>query len=56
MILLDEDELQQALEDNDITKDQYELAYREAQMIMKTIQDNRKLLPLNSKWYLEQLM
>lgn len=56
MILLDEDELQQALEDKDITKDQYELAYREAQMIMKDIQENKDLLPLNSKWYLEQLI
>lgn len=56
MTLLDEDELQQALKDKDITKDQYELAYGEAKMIMKNIQENKELLPLNSGWYLEQLM
>ncbi|MFL0252391.1 DUF402 domain-containing protein [Clostridium neuense] len=49
LILLDGDELQQALKDKDITKDQYELAYGEAQMIMKNMQENKDLLLFDSK-------
>ncbi len=35
IILLDEDELKDALESGDITKDDFDLAYREANIIME---------------------
>lgn len=56
ILLLDEDELEQALKENDITADQYELAYFEARKLMQNIQKNKEMLPLNSKWYLKKML
>jgi uncharacterized protein len=56
IILLDENELEQALKENDITKTQYELAYFEAQKLIHIIQKNKELLPLNSIWYLQHMV
>jgi predicted RNA-binding protein associated with RNAse of E/G family len=53
---LDEDELEQALKDNDITKEQYELAYFESQKLIHNIQENKEILPLNSKFYLQHMV
>jgi predicted RNA-binding protein associated with RNAse of E/G family len=55
ILLLDEDELEQALNDNDITKEQYELSYLEAQNIIHNIQNSKEVLPLNSEWYLKHM-
>lgn len=55
ILLLDEDELEKALEENDITKEQYELAYFEAKKLIHNIQENKELIPLNSKWYLQYM-
>lgn len=56
IFLLDEDEIQQALKDNDITESQYELAYHEAQKLIDNIQKNKDILPLNSKRYLQHML
>jgi len=56
ILLLDEDELEQALKDNDITKEQYELAYFESQKLIHNIQENKGILPLNSKFYLQYML
>jgi len=56
ILLLDEDELEQALKDKDITKAQYEAAYAEAKKLIHTIQSDKDSLPLNSKGYLQQML
>lgn len=51
VILLDEDELQEALDTNDITKEDYELAYREANMLMDGIaSDIEKLIEFSNRY------
>jgi predicted RNA-binding protein associated with RNAse of E/G family len=49
ILLLDEDELKQALLDNEITKEQYELAASEATNLIKYIRDNRDELLSKSR-------
>lgn len=56
ILLLDEDELEQALKDTDITEAQYELAYFEAQKLIDNIQKNKEVLPRYSKWYLQHMV
>ena len=56
ILLLDEDELEQALRDNDITKAQYDLAYLEAKKLIQKIQENRDLLPLDGNKYLQHML
>ena len=53
ILLLDEDELIEALEDNDITKEQYDLAYFEANNLIEYISQNKSELLNMSKRYLE---
>lgn len=55
MLLLDEDELEQALNDKDITKEQYELAYFEAKNIINKIKNVKEEIPLKSQWYLKYM-
>lgn len=55
LLLLDEDELEQALKDNDITKEQYEMAYMEAHNIINNIKGNKEVLPLNAEQYLKYM-
>lgn len=55
ILLLDEDELLEALENKDITKEQYDLAYVEAHKIMEAIRTKKGKLPLNSQWYLKHI-
>lgn len=55
ILLLDEDELEQALKDNEITKEQYELAYFETQNIINNIKNNKEVLPLNGERYLKHM-
>ncbi|MBZ9689703.1 DUF402 domain-containing protein [Clostridium estertheticum] len=56
ILLLDEDELEQALKDDSIDKALYDLAYFEAKTLIYNIQENKDLLPLNSKWYLQHMV
>jgi predicted RNA-binding protein associated with RNAse of E/G family len=56
ILLLDEDELEQALKDKDITKEQYELAYFQAKKLIHDIQKNKEILPLNNKYYMEKML
>lgn len=56
ILLLDEDELEEALKENDITKEQYELAYFEAEKLIYNIQKNKEVLLINSEWYLEHML
>jgi len=56
ILLLDEDELKQALVDNEINKDQYDLAYLEAMKLMEYIHNNKDELLQNSKKYLEYMV
>lgn len=56
ILLLDEDELEQALKDDDITKSQYELAYFEAENLIDNIQKNTDILQLTSKRYLQHMI
>lgn len=56
ILLLDEDELEQALKDKDITKEQYELAHLEAKKLIQDIQKNKEILPLDTKYYLERML
>ncbi|MCM1988229.1 DUF402 domain-containing protein [Oceanirhabdus seepicola] len=53
ILLLDEDELKEALEDNDITKEQYDLAYFEANNLIEQISENKIELLNMCKRYLE---
>lgn len=54
ILLLDEDELEEALDVNDITKEDYDLAYKEAERIMGSI-DIKELTNLSNK-YLKYIM
>jgi predicted RNA-binding protein associated with RNAse of E/G family len=56
MLLLDEDELEQALRDKDITREQYESACSEAQKLIDSISKNENKLPSNSKRHLEYIL
>lgn len=55
-ILLDEDELIEALDNRKITKEQFDLAYLEANNLIKDLQHNKNKLPLRSKAYLKLVM
>jgi predicted RNA-binding protein associated with RNAse of E/G family len=58
VILFDEDELEEALEANIITKEDYDLAYKEANMIMNGIAtDVQALMNFSNKYleYIEQI-
>ena len=51
VLLFDEDELEEALDNNDIKKEQYDLAYFEAKKLIKYIENNKsELLSLNKKY------
>jgi predicted RNA-binding protein associated with RNAse of E/G family len=59
VILFDEDELEEALESNIITKEDYDLAYNEANVIMTGIAtDVQALLSFSNKYleYMEEIM
>jgi uncharacterized protein len=55
VILLDEDELKVALMQNEITKEQYNLAYLEANKLIEYVKINKLTLLKNSKRYLEHI-
>ncbi|ERI95087.1 hypothetical protein HMPREF1982_00485 [Clostridiales bacterium oral taxon 876 str. F0540] len=50
ILLLDEDELEEALDNKDITKEDYEMAYNEAKRIMEDI-DVEKLTSFSKKYF-----
>ncbi|WBW95574.1 DUF402 domain-containing protein [Oceanirhabdus sp. W0125-5] len=56
ILLFDEDELEEALEKNDITKEQYDLAYLEANNIMEYAKKNKKELIGISDKYLKYML
>jgi uncharacterized protein len=56
VLLFDEDELEQALESNDITKEQYDLAYFEAKKLIKYLENNKSELLRLSKKYLDYMI
>jgi predicted RNA-binding protein associated with RNAse of E/G family len=49
ILLLDEDELEEALQCKDITKEDYDLAYEEAEQIISDI-DVEKLIKVSNKY------
>ena len=55
ILLLDEDELKEALDKKEIIKDDYELAYREARILMYGIALNVKDLSKFSYQYLDYI-
>lgn len=56
ILLLDEDELEQALEENDITKAQYDFAYLEVNNLIEYISDNKNELLKMSNRYLDFML
>ncbi len=56
ILLFDEDELKQALEDNEISKEQFELAYHEAKILTDYIQTNKDMLLNSSGEYLKYML
>lgn len=56
IILLDEDELQEALTKNEITQMEYDMAYEEANRIMETLASDIDTLANSSKHHLKVLM
>ena len=55
ILLLDEDELKEALDKKEIIKDEYDLAYREAKMLMEGVALNVKNLSSFSYQYLDYI-
>ena len=55
ILLLDEDELKDALDKNEITKGDYDLAYKEAKMIIESIASNIEKLSSFSNRYLDYM-
>jgi predicted RNA-binding protein associated with RNAse of E/G family len=56
VLLFDEDELEEALGNNDIAKEQYDLAYFEAKKLIKYIENNKNELLGVSKKYLDYMI
>lgn len=56
VILLDEDELEQALKENVISKEQYEFAYKEAQNIIKFVSKEKEKLEYFCNKYFNKLL
>lgn len=56
VLLFDEDELEQALLDRDISKEQYDLAWDEAKRLIKHVDSNKNKLLRLSKKYLEYMI
>lgn len=56
ILLLDEDELEEALRNKDITEDDYKLAYEEAEGIIKNISSDINNLRNFSNYYLEYIL
>lgn len=52
-LLLDEDELEEALNEKKITKEQFDLAYVEANKLLEELKENKNKLIPKSKAYLE---
>lgn len=53
--ILDEDELQEALDEQVITQEDYELAYRTCDSVLKTVVTNKEFLVEFLKRYVEEL-
>lgn len=53
--LLDEDELEEALNDGIITKEEYDLAYKETKRLMKEIEEGKNHIINNSEKYFEYI-
>ena len=56
VLLLDEDELEEALNNNEVTKQEYDLAYKEANKIIKEVATNITELTTLSKEHLKTLI
>lgn len=56
ILLLDEDELKEALDRNDITSEDYELAYKEAEILMNGLAGNKERLIGFCNKYLEIML
>ena len=56
IILLDEDELQEAFEKREMTKEEYENAYKEAEQLMNKLKNNKDKLKEFTDKYLKQML
>ena len=56
IILLDEDELNDAFENNEISKEEYDLANYEAEKLIDSIKNGKTNLLKNTKHYLEHML
>lgn len=56
VVLLDEDELKDALKTKEITKEEYDLAYFEAKKLMGDIENDKNELLKKSNFYLENML
>lgn len=56
ILLLDEDELTDALENNEISKEEYDLAYCEAEKLINDIKNDKNNLLNKTKDYLENML
>jgi uncharacterized protein len=56
IILLDEDELGDALKNNEITKEEYDLAHYEAEKLIDSIKNGNSNLLKNTKHYLDHML
>lgn len=56
ILLLDEDELTDALKSNEISKEEYDLAYNEAEKLINDIKNDKNSLLKKTKVYLDNML